>query len=151
MQRIKFEPDTLDLKKAGSTQKVTVTLAEQVISPPGGAAGLAIVVSSLSENISIYPSRLHWPEHENESNGDYSFLEKREFTVELTRAVSKSEDDVVVVDILTESELYKGYVPEFTVNLSSTEHTVGVGWQIAGIATILASAIVLFRGRGTKK
>ena len=84
-------------------------LAEPIIAPPGELA--AVVLNFSHAGLTFIPDSLVW------TNDDWQAL-KATFAITSPDAVAGEASDVV--SVTSGSELYKNYVPNFTVKIYST-------------------------------
>jgi hypothetical protein len=112
--RISFSPSVINLQPSSEEQTVsiTVSLQEPIISPSGSDIGLTIRFTSSLSGITI-PDVIWQPDYSSTIEGVPSPK-----TVTLTVPANQmgSGTNVITPLVVTNSELYHGFVPAFTVN-----------------------------------
>lgn len=105
--RVSFSPRMINFTSTNQSQIGYIKLAEPIISA-GSDIGVTIKLISNEPNISIYPSEIYW------SSANWRTIKK--FTIEVLSGINKDLYDVVSTEVITNSELYNGFVPDFEVN-----------------------------------
>jgi len=105
--RVSFSPRMINFTAANQSKIVYIKLAERIISE-GSDIGVTIKLISNEPNISIYPSEIYW------SSANWQTI--KTFTIEVLSGINKDLYDVVSTEVISNSELYKGIVPDLEVN-----------------------------------
>ena len=113
--RILFNPNLIILtsKNKISPRKIKITLNEPIINPiQDDDTGLTIKLTSSNNSIKITETELYW------QTGEWNT--EKEFQIEIrdNEIIELDLDNIITVEIITNSELYKNYIPNFNVNFS---------------------------------
>jgi len=108
--RISFSPNVINLKPSNQEQTVTitVTLQEPIISPSGYDIGLKIQFVSAIIGITI-PDAI-W------SEDTVGVPQTRTVTLTIPANQEGNGKNIIMTTVVTNSEMYTGFVPAFTVN-----------------------------------
>ena len=115
---VSFSPNLINFTSINQSQIGYIKLNEHIISS-GSDIGLTIKLKSDDPNISINPSEIYW------SSANWQTI--KTFTIEVLSGLNQDLYDVVSAEVITNSELYNGFVPDFEVNYDNpnTEPKVG--------------------------
>jgi hypothetical protein len=115
---VSFSPNLINFTSINQSQIGYIKLNEPIISN-GSDIGLTIKLKSDDPNISINPSEIYW------SNANWQTI--KTFTIEVLSGLNQDLYDVVSAEVITNSEFYNGFVPDFEVNYDNpnTEPKVG--------------------------
>jgi hypothetical protein len=115
---VSFSPNLINFTSINQSQIGYIKLNEPIISN-GSDIGVTIKLKSDDPNISINPSEIYW------SNANWQTI--KTFTIEVLSGLNQDLYDVVSAEVITNSELYNGFVPDFEVNYDNpnTEPKVG--------------------------
>mgnify|MGYP001009074486 FL=1 len=115
---VSFSPNLINFTSINQSQIGYIKLNEPIISN-GSDIGVTIKLKSDDPNISINPSEIYW------SNANWQTI--KTFTIEVLSGLNQDLYDVVSAEVITNSEFYNGFVPDFEVNYDNpnTEPKVG--------------------------
>ena len=115
---VSFSPNLINFTSINQSQIGYIKLNEPIISN-GSDIGVTIKLKSDDPNISINPSEIYW------SSANWQTI--KTFTIEVLSGLNQDLYDVVSAEVITNSELYNGFVPDFEVNYDNpnTEPKVG--------------------------
>jgi hypothetical protein len=115
---VSFSPNLINFTSINQSQIGYIKLNEPIISN-GSDIGVTIKLKSDDPNISINPSEIYW------SSANWQTI--KTFTIEVLSGLNQDLYDVVSAEVITNSELYNGFVPDFEVNYNdpNTEPKVG--------------------------
>jgi hypothetical protein len=113
--RILFNPNLIILTSENkiSQRKIKITLNDPIINPiQDDDTGLTIKLTSSNNSIKITETELVW------ERGEWNT--EKEFQIEIrdNEIIELDLDNIIGVEIITNSELYKNYIPNFSVNFS---------------------------------
>ena len=115
---VSFSPNLINFTSINQSQIGYIKLNEPIISN-GSDIGVTIKLKSDDPNISINPSEIYW------SSANWQTI--KTFTIEVLSGLNQDLYDVVSAEVITNSEFYNGFVPDFEVNYDNpnTEPKVG--------------------------
>ncbi|MDC1355517.1 DUF1566 domain-containing protein [Flavobacteriaceae bacterium] len=115
---VSFSPNLINFTSINQSQIGYIKLNEPIISN-GSDIGVTIKLKSDDPNISINPSEIYW------SSANWQTI--KTFTIEVLSGLNQDLYDVVSAEVITNSELYNGFVSDFEVNYNdpNTEPKVG--------------------------
>ena len=109
--RILFSPNLSILTSTDQNKIIKITLNEQIINPTqDDDTGLTIQLTSSNSSIIINKTELVW------ETGEWNT--EKEFEISVNGSISQNLNNIITVKIITNSELYKNYIPNFSVNFS---------------------------------
>jgi hypothetical protein len=119
---VSFSPNRINFTSINKSQIGYIKLNEDIISIDSDI-GVTIKLKSDDPNISINPSEIYW------SSANWQTI--KTFTIEVLSGLNQVLHDVVSAEVITNSEIYNGFVPDFKVNYynPNTESKVGDFYQ----------------------
>jgi tyrosinase len=120
---ISFSPNLIRFTSNKQSQLAFIRLSEPVISPLDKDIGLTIKFTSNTSGISITPTEVYWSSVE-----DFQLI--KTITVQVLTEINQDLNNFISIEVITNSELYKGLVPDFIVNYDNPNTEIRVRKEI---------------------